>query len=253
MSTDSPRALTPLALSEATVASTASWPRAQTATLQPSAARASAVARPIPLLAPARTALRPLRPRSIACAPCAIRQQKPARLFVIVATIGDDPRASSRMAHGRLKKGSGHGADTETGRRSPPVEDIGDGRYQPAGAGPARARGPGRGRPELAAAQERPDPRHHSRGGYRLPPEAWLRPHHDTVDRRDGRYLAGRHAASLRDQAGPDRLGNRLHRLQAHGAVSRRHPRAQGFGAHRRDGGNRDLLAEHAQSGVRDR
>ena len=73
-----PKAWTPVAFSAATVASTSSALRAQTETLAPSAAKASATARPMPLVPPVTRARLPLSPRSMSvllacCGGCAWR------------------------------------------------------------------------------------------------------------------------------------------------------------------------------------
>ena len=60
MSTDAPVAFTPRLFRWATVSATCSALRAQTATLAPSRARPSAMARPMPRVPPRMTALRPL-------------------------------------------------------------------------------------------------------------------------------------------------------------------------------------------------
>jgi hypothetical protein len=60
-----PIALPPASRISATALSMSAWPRATTATLQPSAASMMAVARPMPLLAPATNATLPEIPRSM--------------------------------------------------------------------------------------------------------------------------------------------------------------------------------------------
>ena len=75
-STAWPKAVTPLADSAATASFTWSSLRAQMATLQPSSASASAMARPMPRLPPVMSALLPFSCKSMLCPPSVVRSMR---------------------------------------------------------------------------------------------------------------------------------------------------------------------------------
>src|SRR4249919_3849652 len=102
-----PNAFTPLALSAATVASTSAALRAQIDTLAPSAAKPSAMARPIPLLPPVTATFLPFNPRSMIGL---LRPHLPSeswgkQQYYVVATClrKPEPRCNALLSPGRRR------------------------------------------------------------------------------------------------------------------------------------------------------
>src|SRR5262245_54257281 len=101
-STAAPYALTPFAFSEATAAPTSSALRAQIETFAPSAAKPSAIARPMPLLPPVTSARLPLSPRSISFLLVAVGLDTPNRPRRSMAAWHD--RDGAAVDEGGLRK-----------------------------------------------------------------------------------------------------------------------------------------------------